>query len=99
MVTEGDESRTPSCDQSPAPPAAGQFRASPARWKADMLTSEVARRARRAEASAERIRRLKDALLALLADLTCRVKAQEPLPGELRDLPPVLRETHKAIED
>jgi hypothetical protein len=69
------------------------------RTRADRLAIEVARLELREQENTERIRRLKVALRALLEDLNCRVKTQEPLPAMLRDFGSVLREAREALED
>jgi hypothetical protein len=70
-----------------------------ARLEADEFAGDVARLARGQQEYVERIGRLKAALRALLDDLQCRVKAEEPLPRGLRDLPTVLREAQDALKD
>jgi len=65
----------------------------------DELSGEVARLVRDEQESTRRIGRLKAALRALLDDLKCRLKTQEPLAKALRDLPSVLREAEEALED
>jgi len=70
-----------------------------ARSQVDALAGEVGRLARGQQESSQRIGRLKVALRALLDDLECRVKSQEPLATARRDLPTVLREAHEALSD
>ena len=65
----------------------------------DELAGEVTRLARSQQECVQRIGPLKAALPALVDDLGCRVKAQEPLATALRDLPTVRRAAHEALDD